>query len=95
MGPNRNWLVQSIAMRRYPWRLIFREGISRLGEWIVEKLRIVFKGEEHAFLKFYEKHLNSNCFFGEKIVPTWPDENKIFTVESNQVAVAQRELPAA
>lgn len=69
------WLVRSSAMRMYPIRLMAREGMMRFGEWVVEKTRLFFFGEEYAFLKYYERQLNSNCFFGELIVPSWSDHN--------------------
>jgi hypothetical protein len=63
-------------MRWYPWRILFGEGLSRAGEYLREKARILLHGEEWAFLKYCEEQANSNCFFGEKIVPAWPDEEK-------------------
>jgi hypothetical protein len=50
--------------------------LSRAGEYLREKARILLHGEEWAFLKYCEEQANSNCFFGEKIVPAWPDEEK-------------------
>ena len=73
---DRRWFTAATAMRWYPWRILFGEGLSRAGEYLREKARILLHGEEWAFLKYCEEQANSNCFFGEKIVPAWPDEEK-------------------
>lgn len=69
-----DWVLHSTAARKDPLRLFTREGLNRFTDFIREKSRILFYGEEHAFYKHYEEHLRSNCFFGEKAEPAWPDE---------------------
>jgi len=68
------WFRDSTAARRDPLRMFSREGIYRIADYLREKTRILLHGEEYAFLKHCEEHLRSNCFFGEKVEPVWPDE---------------------
>ncbi|MFA5137704.1 MAG: radical SAM protein [Elusimicrobiota bacterium] len=70
------WWALSTAMRWYPWSLIFKEQVARFWELLREETRILLRGEEYAFLRYCEEQVNSNCFFGEKVVPAWPDERK-------------------
>jgi radical SAM superfamily enzyme YgiQ (UPF0313 family) len=67
------WLLSSNAARQYLGKMLLREGLPRTWEFLVEKTRILLRGEDYAFRKFCQKHLNANSFFGETKVPAWPD----------------------
>ena len=67
------WLLSSNAARQYLGKILLREGLPRAWEFLVEKTRILLRGEDYAFRKFCQKHLNANSFFGETKVPVWPD----------------------
>jgi len=70
------WFKRALAPKNHPWG-IFKESMVRLGEWLLEEGRILFKSEEHAFRKYMESNLKDNLFFGEKPVITWPDVEEL------------------
>jgi len=66
------WMRRAVAPKIYPWG-IFKESLMRLGQWLLEESRILFRSREHAFKKYMEANLRDNLFFGEEPVITWPD----------------------
>lgn len=72
---NRRWFRESEYSRQAPLKFILREAAIRAGQLLMEKARILLKGEAYAFFRHCQSHLNANSFFGENQVPVWPDDD--------------------
>ncbi|MBI5243220.1 MAG: B12-binding domain-containing radical SAM protein [Elusimicrobia bacterium] len=66
------WFLNAVAPRRFPLALV-SETLARVGEGLLEKARKRLFCEEYAFMKYIERHLCANLFFGETPEIRWPD----------------------
>jgi anaerobic magnesium-protoporphyrin IX monomethyl ester cyclase len=82
------WFLRATIPRRYPL-LFLPEAFCRLGEMLVEKLRRTFVSEEYVFLKYMQKHLAANLFFGEKPEVCWPDVDGSLPMNIPRTDIAQ------
>jgi radical SAM superfamily enzyme YgiQ (UPF0313 family) len=66
------WFRNTVGPRMFPLAVTL-ETIARLGECLLEKARKLLFSEEYAFMKYMEKHISTNLFFGETPEVRWPD----------------------
>jgi len=69
------WFRDAVGPRMFPWAVAV-EALFRIAEGLLEMARKRLFSEEYAFLKYMEKHISANLFFGETPDVRWPDVDK-------------------
>jgi radical SAM superfamily enzyme YgiQ (UPF0313 family) len=70
------WFTKAVGPHIFPLA-VGLEVVARFFEGITEKFRKRFISDEYAFMKYMEKHLGANLFFGEKPDISWPDVSDV------------------